>query len=453
MKILIAGDGKLGATLVRQLSTEGYDVTVIDEDPAVLETTMEQYDVITIEGNAATMKTLKQAGVEEADLLIAVTGEDELNLLSCMTAHALNPSLHTIARIRNPEYVDQAYTMRENFALSLIVNPEKQAAHEIERLIKYPGFLKNDTFARGHLEIVELKIGTGSKLRNVPLSALHEIIKCRVLVVAVLREGTMIAPDGSFVLQEGDDIYVTASAADLSALLRNLGILQRRVKHCMIVGGGKVSYYLSQMLVKSGLSVEIIERDAERCIELADAIPEAAVVQGDASTPAFLESEGLSEADSFVTLTGLDELNIILSLYAHSKKVPQVITKLSRVDYSKAIGDLPIGSVISPKELCCSNIVRYVRAMRNQQGAAVTIHSIADGQAEAVEFIVDDKTRHVGEPLKDIRTRNNILIAGISRGYRSMIPDGSSSFEIGDSVVVVCSGDTILYSLNDIFED
>lgn len=263
----------------------------------------------------------------------------------------------------------------------------------------------------------------------------------------------MIAPDGSFVLQAGDDIYVTASSQDLSELLRNIGILQRRVKHCLIVGGGKVSYYLSKMLVRSGLSVEIIEKDQSRCLELADAIPEAAVVQGDGSVPSFLESEGLSEADAFVTLTGLDELNIVLSLYASSKGVPQIITKLSRVDYSKAISDLPIGSVISPKELCCSNIVRYVRAMHNQQGAAVTIHSLADGQAEAVEFIVDNQTRHTGEELKDIRTRKNILIAGISRGYHSEIPNGSSSFAVGDSVVVVCSGDTILYSLNDIFED
>ena len=454
MKILIAGDGKLGSTIARQLSSEGYDITLIDRNPAVLEATMEHYDVITIDGNAATMPVLRQAGVDEADLLIAVMGEDELNLLSCMTAHAMNPSIHTIARIRDPEYAEQAYSMREDFALSLVVNPEKHAAHEIERLLKYPGFLKYDSFARGRIDIVELKISEDSKLKDVSLQNLSNIVNTQVLVVAVMRDGKVIAgPDGSLVLEEGDDIYVAASRENLTSLLHNIGIIKKKTKHVLIVGGGKLSYYLSQMLVKDGLGVEIIERNPQRCRELADAIPGATVVQGDASSTEFLEGEGLSDTDAFVTLTGLDELNIILSLYGYKKKVSQIITKVSRVDYGAVISDLPIGSVISPKELCCSNIVRYVRAMRNQKGAALTVHSIAEGQAEAVEFIVDENTRHVGEELRNIPTKKNTLIGGITRGSHSEIPNGLSSFEVGDSVVVICSGDTVLYSLNDIFDD
>ena len=227
MKILIAGDGKLGSTIARQLSSEGYDITLIDRNPAVLEATMEHYDVITIEGNAATMPVLRQAGVDEADLLIAVMGEDELNLLSCMTAHAMNPSIHTIARIRDPEYAEQAYSMREDFALSLVVNPEKHAAHEIERLLKYPGFLKYDSFARGRIDIVELKISEDSKLKDVSLQNLSNIVNTQVLVVAVMRDGKVIAgPDGSLVLEEGDDIYVAASRENLTSLLHNIGIIK-----------------------------------------------------------------------------------------------------------------------------------------------------------------------------------------------------------------------------------
>lgn len=453
MKILIAGDGKVGSTLTKQLSREGYDLTLIDPDEQALENTMEQFDVITVRGNGATMETLRAAGVEDAALLIAVTGEDEVNLLCCMTAHAMNPRLHTIARIRNPEYAEQAYMMRSSFALSLIVNPEKQAAHEIERLLRYPGTLKCDMFAKGRVEIVELRIAGNSVLCNVPLSRLESITGVRVLVCAVLRGGRMIAPDGNFVLMEDDSIFITATTDTLAGLLRSIGMSSRKVRSVLVAGGGRLSYYLAQRLCKSGISVEIIENDEERCRELTGLLPDATIVKGDASKPAFLENEGLEEADALVTLTGLDELNILISLYGHKKKVPQVITKVGRFDYAEVLDDLPVGSIISPKELCGSSIVRYVRAMHNQHGAAVTIHKIANDQAEAIEFIADDSTRHLNTPLKDISLKKNILIASITSGMRTVIPGGSSSFGPGDSVVVVCNGDTVLYSLNDIFAD
>lgn len=451
MKILIAGDGKVGATLTRQLSAEGYDLTVIDSNSQVLESSVERYDVMTVQGNCASMETLRQAGVEKAELLIAATSADEVNLLCCMTAHGMNPNLHTIARIRNPEYTEQAYRMRDTFALSLTVNPEKQAATEIERLLKYPGFLKRDTFAKGRVEIVELRIEETSPLRDVPLSKLNSIARCQVLVCTVLRDGTAITPDGNFILRTGDRIFVTASAENLALLLKNLGIITRKVHKVILAGGSRVGYYLAQDLEKSGISVRLIENNEERCVQLAQMLPQTCVVHGDASSQTTLDSEGLAECDALVTLTGLDELNMVVSLYGASRGVPQIITKLGRAENTKILDSLPLGSVICPKELCCNTIVRYVRAMRNQMGAAVTIHTIADGQAEAIEFRVDEGTLHCGEPLRQLKLRKNVLIVCITRGARTEIPNGESRFEKGDTLVVVSSSDVVLSQLNDIF--
>lgn len=452
MKILIAGDGKVGAALTRQLSAEGYDLMLIDSNQQVLENSQEKFDIMAICGNCASMDILLQAGVRDADLLIAATGADEINLLCCMTAHGINPNLHTIARIRNPEYNEQIFKMRDIFALSLTVNPEKMAALEIERLLKYPGFLKRESFAKGRVELVELEVDADSKLRDVSLNDMDSIIRCKVLVCAVLRGGTTITPDGKFVLREGDRIFVTAPTNSLAVLLKSLGIITRKVSRVMLAGGGKISFYLAELLHKSGIAVQIIEKDKGRCLRLAGMLPTASIINGDASNLALLESEGLSGCDTLVTLTGLDELNIFISLYGKSCGVPQIITKLGRMDNLDILGNLPIGSIISPKELCCDSIVRYVRAMRNQAGAAISMHTIADGQAEAIEFLVDETTRHCGEPLKKIKLRRNVLIASISRNTKTEVPSGESSFNIGDTLIVVTSGDTVIYQLNDIFE-
>lgn len=451
MNIIIAGDGKVGSTLARQLSAEGYDITLIDSDRQVLNSSMERMDVMAVHGNCAAMDVLLQAGIKDADLLIAATSADEVNLLCCTTAHGLNPKLHTIARIRNPEYAEQIYEMRDIFGLSMAINPEKQAATEIERLLKYPGFLRRDTFAKGRAEIVELRIDDDSKLRGVSMMDLPGIVKCRVLVCAVLRNGTAVTPGANFVLEEGDRIFVTAPTETLTQLLKNLGIITRRARRVILCGGGRVSYYLASMLLKSGISVQVIENDLVRCKELATMLPDACVVHGDATDQALLESEGLSSCDALVTLTGIDELNMIISLYGNSRDLPQVITKLSHAENRNIIDSLALGSIVCPKELCCSNIVRYVRAMQNQTGAAVSLHSIADGQAEAVEFMVDSTTRNCGKPLKELKLKPNVLLASITHGSRSEIPNGNSEFHEGDSLVVVTSERGKLQQLNDIF--
>ncbi len=451
MKILIAGSGKLGETLARQLCSEEHDVTLVDSDRSVLESGLNRYDVMGVMGNCASMEVLRQAGVESADLLIAVTGSDEVNLLTCTTAHYINPKLHTIARIRNPDYAEQAYSMRDAFALSMIVNPERQAATEIERLLRYPGFLKRDTFAKGRMEIVELKLEADSRLCNVTLSSLNALVRCRVLVCAVLRGGNAIAPDGNFVLHAGDRVFVTASTEVLSDLLKNLGIVTHRAQRVMLIGGGRISYYLAQALEESRLDVQLVEKDPDVCEQMAKALPRTTVIQGDAADRSVLEGEGLASCDALVTLTGLDELNMVISLYGSGFGVKQIITKVGRMEDGRVLDSLPLGSVICPRKLSCSTIVRYVRAMQKQAGAAITVHTIADGQVEAIEFPVDEHTLHCGEPLKKLKLRENILLVGINRGDHTEIPNGDSSFEQGDSVVVVSSGATVLMQLNDIF--
>lgn len=451
MKILIAGCGQVGESLAQELSTEGHDLTLMDSDPLVLETGMERYDVMAVQGNCASMKTLRQAGVESSDLLIACTGSDELNLLCCMTAHVINPHLHTIARIRNPEYTEQAYRMRDAFALSMAFNPEHQAAVEIERLLKFPGFLKRDSFAKGRMQIVEIRIDENSSLQNVALSSLNSIVKCRVLVCTVLRDGNAITPDGSFVLRKDDRIFVTATSDNLALLLKNLGIVTHKVRRVIIAGGGRVAYYLTELLRDSQMEVSVIESDYARCLELAARFPNVEIIHGDARDQSILESQEISAADALISLTGTDEVNMLISLYAHSRDVSQIVTRMDHLGDFGITAELPLGSVISPSRLCSNNIVRYVRAMQNQSGAAITIHSIAGGQAEAMEFRVDENTLHCGVPLKKLKLRRHILLVGISSGTKTQIPNGDSVFNVGDSVVVVAGGDTVIGQLNDIF--
>ena len=451
MKIIIAGAGKVGKVLARQLVAEGHDMTVIDQENRVLENLVLRCDAIGVQGNCAAKSILLQAGVLEADLVIAVTNADEVNLLCCLTAHGLNPKIHTIARIRDPEYTEQIMTMRETFPLSLAINPEKQAAMEIERLLKFPGFLRREFFAKDRAQIVELRIDSDSKLKDLKLMDMSSVIKCRVLVCTVLREGQAVSPSGHFVLQEGDRIFVTAPTSDLAVLLKNLGIVTRRVRRVLLCGGGRVSFYLAQLLEKDRIAVHLMEKDQERCVTLADALPDTNIIHGDCSNQAILDDQGIDQCDALVALTGLDETNMILSLYAAGRNVPQTITKLSREESISIANAMALGSIISPKELCSNTIVRYVRAMQNQTGAAVSVHAIADGQAEAVEFVVDKDTPNCGTPLKEMRLKPDVLIASITHGVKSEVPNGDSCFVPGDRVVVVTSHRGMLQQLGDIF--
>ena len=453
MKILIAGAGKVGRALTDELSKEGHDITVIDMNSDVLENAVSNYDVITLQGNSASMSVLEEAGVRNMDLLIAATNADEVNMLAVITAKALNPDIHTIARIRNPEYVEQARSMRDVFALSLIINPEQQTAHEIARLLRYPGFLKRETFAKARAEIVELKVAKGSKLAKVQMKNLSSATRAQILVAAVLRQGKAIMPDGNFTIQEGDRLFVTGDPEQLHQMLIHIGIINMPVSHVIMAGGSRISYYLAEELNKYHIATSIIEIDKKKCRELAEMLPFTTVINGDVSNREVLDSEDIGDYDAVVSLTGIDELNVVTSLYAHMHQVPNIVTKLGRGGEGELIENMPIGSVICPKELCTMHIVRYVRAMQTKEGAALSIHRIADGKIEAIEFAADKDTKHLGEKLKNIRTRKNALIVSISHGKTSEIANGESSFNIGDTVVVITDTESAINQLNDIFED
>lgn len=452
MKIIIAGYGKVGSALTRQLSAEGYDLTVIDYNKKTLESGVGLYDIMAVHGNCATMDVLKEAGVENSDLLIAATSEDEVNLLCCLTAHQLNKRIHTIARIRNPEYSKQIVMMRDSLGLSLLVNPERQAAQEIERLIKYPGFLKREKFVHGRVEIAELRVTDKSPLNGISLNHMSNITKSKSLVCTVLRSGEAIMPKGDFVLREGDRLFVTASTNELAILLKNLGIVTHRVKRAIICGGGRISVYLASMLEKGGVEAQIIERDAEKCLQLAEQLPNTSIVNDDASDLAFWEGERLSQDDAVVAITGLDELNMIISLYVKACGVGQIITKLSRTESSAILDNISFGSIICPKDLCSNTIVGYVRGMKNHSGSSIAVHRIAEGRAEAAEFHVDKDTMHCGIPLKKIKLKKNVLVACILHLSQVIIPDGDSTFNPGDTVIIVSDSERAITKLNDIFE-
>ncbi len=451
MSIIIAGAGKAGLLLTRKLLSEGYQIVVVDNDPQVLDTCSNRYDIMCVRGNCASMEVLEMAGVREANILVAMAGEDEHNMLCCITAHAMNPEIHTIARLRNPEYGKQVYSMRNVYALSMTVNPDRQVALEVERMLKFPGFLRRDTFAKGRAEMVELKVKEDGNLCNVALSNLYSLIKSKVLVCGVRRDGVVYTPDGNFVLEEGDRIYVTGTTPDLSKMLRNLGIITHKVHRVMICGGGITGFFLAQRLCDSGINVYIVDRDPKHCEELAERLPKATIICGDASSQDFLEAEGMDRCDAVVAMTGMDEINVIISLYAQTMGIDNVVTKMDHIGSTRIHDALGLGTVVCPQELCCNEIVTYIHALKNKTGAALSVHTFADDQLEALEYRVTTDTPHRGVALKDISLRKGILIAAISHGRLVEIPNGDSAFDVGDGLVVVASGDIALQRLDDIF--
>lgn len=452
MKIIIAGDGKVGLALTQQLLREGHDLVVVDSNPQVLKAHVERYDVMAVLGNAATMETLRQAGVEEADLLIAVTSTDELNLLCCLIGRKMNARLHTIARVRTPEYAEQLFAMREEFGLSMTINPELSAAREIFRIMQFPSFLRREIFAKGRVEIVELGVEAGSPLDGIALHALYRIARVKVLVCAVEREYQVTIPGGDYILHAGDHIYVTAQAVNLAQLIKNLGIGSHKVRQAILIGGGRVSYYLAERLLAIGVGVKIIEKDELRARYLAEQLPQATVICGDGSDNALLESEDIESADALVTLTGVDEENIVVSMYACSRGVRKVVTKVNRLDYGNMFINMGVGSVVSPKELCSASIARYVRAMEGQTGSVLALYRIADGGAEALEFRVEASTPWCGRPLKEIPVKKGVLISCITHKGDTIIADGNSRFEPGDTVVVVTTCENPFHQICDIFD-
>ncbi|MDD2648446.1 MAG: Trk system potassium transporter TrkA [Eubacteriales bacterium] len=451
MKIVVIGDGKVGYTITQALSAEGHDLVVIDNRKEALSLAEEQLDVIVMEGNGASTAVQKLAGVGESDLMIAVTNADELNLMCCIVAKKLGCK-HTIARIRNPEYADELYLLRDELGLSMTVNPERSAAHEIFRLLQFPSFLKRDVFAKGRGEIVCLPVRSGSKLDGMVLQQLYTTLKIRVLVCAVERGSDIFIPAGDFTLLAGDHIYVTATTYDLVSLVKRMELETAKIRSVMIIGGSHIAYYLSQMLDKAGIRVKLIEQNMEKCRKLSETLPNTTIIHADGTSFSTLMSEGLNEEDAIVTLTNMDEQNLIISVYANHIHVPKVITKINRVEYGEILHDAGAECTISPRLLTSNNILRFVRAMENRYDESViTLHRMVNERVEAVEFRTTSATRYLGVPLKDIPLKKNLRIALITHQNGVIVPRGSDCFYEGDMVVVVTLAENRLTNLNDIF--
>ena len=452
MKIIIIGDGKIGSVLAEQLSREKHEVTLVDKRSDPLEQSNNDLDVMIVEGDGASRAVQLEAGVEDADLVIACTGEDELNLLCCLVAKKLG-ARHTIARVRNPMYVEELDLIKDDLGLSMTINPEAECAREMARVLRIPSALEIDTFAKGRVEILKLRIVEGSPLDGMALMEMGKF-KAKVLICAVERGGQEVhIPSGGFRLKSGDRISIVARPVEAVRFLRQIGIARTKVRQTMIIGGGRIGFYLAKELLSAGMDVKIIESDFATCEELSEALPEATIIHGDGTDQRLLMEEGLEHMDAVVALTGVDEENIIVSLYAERASDAKVITKVNRDSYQQIVGQLELGSVFYPRRICADNVVRYVRAMQDSDAYASmeTLCKIANGKAEALEFRVTRESSYCGMPLQKLNLRRNLLIGCISRGNKIIIPHGSDAIEVGDSVVVVTTHSGIA-TLDDVFE-
>lgn len=437
MNIIIVGCGKVGEELAHRLNDEGDNITVIDVDSTKVNDVTSRLDVLGVTGNGATHLVQQEAGIRDADLLIAVTGSDELNLLCCLIAKK-EGNCQTIARVRDPQYSTEAPYLKEELGLAMVINPEFQAAAEIARVLRFPSAIKIDTFAKGKVDLMKFRLPENCVLTGCSVKEITTKLKCDVLVCTVERGDEAFIPNGEFVFGEKDIISVIASPANANAFFRKIDYKINQVKDCMIAGGGDVAYYLCRILRKAGISLKLIEKDPKRCEMLCTALPEVTVICGDAADQQILLEEGLENANSFAALTNLDEENIMLSLFARVKGCKKLVTKINRIDFFDVIKQLDLDSIIYPKNITSELIVSYVRAMKNTIGSNVqTVYSIIKGKAEAAEFLIKDTSPVLGKPLMELKFKPNVLVAVILRGNRVIIPRGSDVIEKNDSVIVV----------------
>ena len=452
MKIIIVGCGKVGTTLTKQLSLEHHDITVIDKNSDAISDIMNEYDVMGVVGNGASYSVQKEAGIDETDLLIAVTHSDELNLLCCLMGKKAG-NANTIARVRDPLYSKEVNYLKEELGLSMTINPEYAAATEIARLLRFPSANKIDTFAKGRVEILNFVIAENSILADKTLIDVSKSIKADVLICAVQRGDDVFIPNGKFILRAMDKVSIVASPLNAKEFFNKIGYDTHQVKDTMIVGGGMIGYYLAEQLIKMGISVKIIERDKERCEELSELLPKATIIHGDATNQDILIEEGITRCDSFVSLTGIDEGNIFLSLFAENCSSGKVITKINRITFDDIITTFNLGSLIYPKKITAEYIIRYVRAMQNTVGSNVeTLYQLIENKVEALEFVIQNHSPIIGIPLQELTLKRNLLIGGINRRGRIIIPNGQTTIEVGDSVVVITSQKG-LNDINDIFQE
>ncbi|MBE7057391.1 MAG: Trk system potassium transporter TrkA [Ruminococcaceae bacterium] len=451
MKIIIAGLGKIGTTILASLVAEGHDVVAIDSNPDIIDEITNIYDVIGVCGNGADTDALSDAGVDKAELFVAVTGSDEFNMLSCFIARKMGAA-HTIARIRSPEYNDNSLVfMKQHLGLSMAINPELLAAHELYNILKFPSAVKIETFSHRNFEMIEIKLKPDSILDGLSLMQLRHKYKSKILICTVQRDDKVYIPDGNFVLKSGDKIGITAELTEFQKFFKELGIFQKQAKNVMILGGSRTAFYLARRLINGGSSVKIIEQRRERCDALSEAIPKAVIIHGDGAQQELLMEEGLDSLDAFVALTGMDEENILISIFAASHSVPTVISKVNRNELSSMAEKLGLDCIVSPKKIISDILVRYARALENSMDSKVeTLYKLMDGKAEALEFKVGPDFKYTNIPIKDLRIQENILLGGIIRN-KPVIPSGNDVILPNDRVIVVAT-DKKIRELSDIFE-
>ena len=453
MNIVLIGAGKLGLGLTEALSYEGHDLTVIDTNTVVLNALTERFDVLTVNGNGASTALQREAGADKSDLLIATTRNDEVNLLCCMVARKLGCK-HTIARVRNTEYQEAEYLLREELALSMAVNPEMIAAREIYSLLHYPAFSTRELFAKGRAEIVAVNVEAEGIFDGTRLSDLYRKIGLHILICGVKRGTEVFIPHGDFTLKAGDLIYVTAPAQELSALSKKLHKKEGKIKNGMIVGGSRIAVNLARLLAEAGIKVKIIEKDHDKALKLDDMLPYAEIRCNDGSSFEVLNTEGITETDSLIALTDIDEQNVIAAAYGNSLGINKVVAKVTRGDIAAFLSSKGDNSIVSPASLAISDVLRYVRAMQNstEDEEIVALHRLADDKIEALEFRANSNTRYLNTPLNECPIIKGILIAVISHQGRIVIPNGSDTICPRDSVVIIAPRGNKINSLNDIFQ-
>lgn len=448
MKIIIVGCGKVGYTLVEQLSAEGHNIIAIDEKAEKLTSITNTFDVIGMVGNGVSYEVLKEADIANTDLLIAVTGSDEHNLLCCMIAKKAG-NCKTIARVRNPIYHNDIEYLKREFGLAMIINPESAAAQEIAQIIRFPFAQKIDTFAHGHINLVHFRVDTDSVLAGRSLQEIRMTLKSPMLVCLVNRDNEITIPRGEFVLQAGDVIGVVAERAKVNTYFKQLSISTSRAKNVIILGGGKTSYYLAKLLEKRDQNVKIIEIDRNRCEQLCELLPKATIICGDATDHQLLLEEGLEDAEAVVSMTNLDEENILLSLFCQGNSEAKTITKVNRIHFSGILDRLSLNSVIYPRLITADYIIKLVRSTSNSLNNDVeNFYKLADGQAEALEFLVKEGSPVTGTPLQKLHIRKNTLICCIYRNGQVIVPSGQDCILPGDTVVIILRD----YKINNIDE-
>ena len=437
LKIIIVGCGKVGANLVDQLSKEGHDITVIDKKAEKIQDITNTYDVMGLVGNGASYSTQMEAGIEETDLIIAVTDSDELNLLCCTVAKRVGKCA-AIARVRTPDYSEETGYLREQLGLALIINPELEAAREVARILYLPTALEVNSFAHGQAELVKFKVPEGNLLNGLSLAYLGKNITNDILICAVERNGEVYMPNGDFVLQSGDVVSFVSERHIARDFLKQIGLATRQVKDTMIIGASKAAYYLAKELLNMGISVKIIEKEKENCESLSVKLPKAIIINGDGTDPDILKEEGIETVQSFIPLTGIDEENIMLTLYAKQVSKAKVVTKINRVNYKQVINNLDLGSLVYPKYITSEAIIAYVRAKKNSMGSNIeTLYHMFDSRVEAIEFIVEENSKVSGVPIKDLKLTKDVLISFINHNGHIIIPTGNDEIEDGDTVMIV----------------